>query len=53
MYWYHPHRHGYVDSQIYAGLFGAIYVQGGLDVVPVTRDVPTRTLVITPRARPR
>lgn len=46
MYWYHPHRHGFVDTQIDAGMFGAIYVNGGLDLVPEIADVPTRTLVL-------
>jgi FtsP/CotA-like multicopper oxidase with cupredoxin domain len=46
MYWYHPHRHGFVEPQVYAGLFGVIYVQGGLDELPELADVPTRTIVI-------
>jgi suppressor of ftsI len=46
MYWYHPHRHGFVESQVYAGMFGAIYVQGGLDELPGVRDIPTRTMII-------
>jgi suppressor of ftsI len=47
MLWYHPHRHGYSEPQVYAGLLGAMYVQGGLDELPELRDVPTRTMVIT------
>lgn len=27
VYWYHPHRHGMVADQIFAGLFGAIIVE--------------------------
>ncbi|MHA7224010.1 multicopper oxidase family protein [Arthrobacter sp. RHLT1-20] len=27
MYWYHPHHHGTVAGQIFAGLFGAIIVE--------------------------
>lgn len=46
MYWYHPHRHGFVEAQVYAGMFGAIYVQGGLDELPGLRDIPTRTMII-------
>lgn len=46
MYWYHPHRHGYVDNQVGAGMFGVLYVQGGLDDVPEIKDIPTRTMVI-------
>lgn len=46
MYWYHPHRHGFTELQVYAGLIGIIYVQGGLDELPELADVPTRTLVV-------
>lgn len=45
--WYHPHRHGYSEPQVYAGLVGAIVMQGGLDGAPEIRDIPTRTMVIT------
>lgn len=27
VYWYHPHHHGMVANQIFAGLFGAIIVE--------------------------
>lgn len=47
MYWYHPHRHGYSEGQVYAGMFGAIMVNGGLDTSPLTRDIPTRTMEIS------
>ncbi len=30
-FWYHPHLHRFVAPQIFAGLSGAIVVQGGLD----------------------
>lgn len=45
-YWYHPHRHGNVEPQIFAGMLGAIVVEGGLDEVPELADVPVRNLVI-------
>lgn len=45
--WYHPHRHGYVQPQLYAGMFGAIIVQGGLDDLPELAAIPTRTLEIS------
>ena len=45
-YWYHPHRHGYVEGQIFRGMLGAIVIQGGLDEVPELRDVPVRNMVI-------
>ncbi len=28
-FWYHPHHHGYVADQIFAGLYGAILVEDG------------------------
>ncbi|MHA7142444.1 multicopper oxidase family protein [Arthrobacter sp. Sr33] len=43
VYWYHPHHHGMVADQIFAGLFGAIIVE---DVEPI--EVSTeRVLVIS------
>jgi FtsP/CotA-like multicopper oxidase with cupredoxin domain len=39
-YWYHPHHHGQVANQVYAGLYGAIIVAG-----PMGGDA--RTLVIS------
>jgi FtsP/CotA-like multicopper oxidase with cupredoxin domain len=30
-YWYHPHVHGHVARQLFAGLAGAIIIAGGLD----------------------
>jgi FtsP/CotA-like multicopper oxidase with cupredoxin domain len=45
LYWYHPHRHGFVNPHIYAGMAGAIYVQGGLDTSPGFAEIPTRTMV--------
>lgn len=43
VYWYHPHRHGLVAGQIFAGLFGAIIVE---DAVPA--DVSAdRVLIVS------
>jgi len=36
--WYHPHHHGTVADQIYAGLVGAVLVEGRADL-PVTDDM--------------
>jgi len=44
--WYHPHRHGFVENQIYAGMFGVLDIQGGLDNLPELRNFPVRTLTI-------
>ncbi|MFJ5956228.1 multicopper oxidase family protein [Paenarthrobacter sp. NPDC092416] len=43
VYWYHPHHHGVVADQIFAGLFGAIIVE---DPVPIESSVD-RVLVIS------
>jgi FtsP/CotA-like multicopper oxidase with cupredoxin domain len=37
-YWYHPHHHGTVADQIFAGLAGALLVEGEPDL-PVTDDL--------------
>ncbi|MGH4026256.1 MAG: multicopper oxidase family protein [Pseudonocardiaceae bacterium] len=42
-FWYHPHHHGYVADQIFAGLAGALLVDDGPDL-PVGRE---RVLLIT------
>jgi FtsP/CotA-like multicopper oxidase with cupredoxin domain len=39
-FWYHPHHHGTVADQIFAGLAGALLVDGGPDAdLPVTDDL--------------
>jgi FtsP/CotA-like multicopper oxidase with cupredoxin domain len=43
-FWYHPHLHGYVAYQIFAGLSGAILVQGGLD--NLLAKIPQRLMMI-------
>jgi FtsP/CotA-like multicopper oxidase with cupredoxin domain len=44
-YWYHPHHHGTVADQIFAGLVGALLVEGEGDrYLPVTSD---RVLLVT------
>jgi FtsP/CotA-like multicopper oxidase with cupredoxin domain len=37
-FWYHPHHHGTVADQIFAGLVGALLVEGEADL-PVTADL--------------
>ena len=37
-FWYHPHHHGTVADQIFAGLVGALLVEGETDL-PVTDDL--------------
>ena len=43
LYWYHPHHHGRVADQIFAGLFGAIVVE---DPAPPTAG-PERVLLVS------
>ena len=43
VYWYHPHHHGMVANQVFAGLYGAIIVEDPTPV-PVSRE---RVLVIS------
>lgn len=45
-YWYHPHRHMFVEAQIFGGLSGAIVQEGGLDRLPALRKVPQRLMII-------
>lgn len=33
-FWYHPHRHGFVADQVFAGLSGFFIVRGDLDEIP-------------------
>jgi len=44
-YWYHPHLHTLVEPQIFAGMAGAIVVQGGLD--DRLPRIPQRLVVLT------
>ncbi|HSN35638.1 MAG TPA: multicopper oxidase domain-containing protein, partial [Arthrobacter sp.] len=43
VYWYHPHHHGMVADQIFAGLFGAIIVEDP-EAIPVSTE---RVLLIS------
>ncbi|BCJ75866.1 copper oxidase [Catellatospora sp. IY07-71] len=45
-YWYHPHHHGTVADQIFAGLAGALLVQNGPDL-PVDDDISLLVTDIT------
>jgi FtsP/CotA-like multicopper oxidase with cupredoxin domain len=43
LFWYHPHHHGTVADQVFAGLYGAIIVEDPTEP-PVTRE---RVLVVS------
>jgi suppressor of ftsI len=46
LYWYHPHLHGTVTNQVFAGLAGPIIVEGDVDQLPGIAGVPERLLVL-------
>ena len=46
LYWYHPHFHPDVDTQVWRGLAGLLLVEGGVTELPLIRDVPIREMSI-------
>jgi suppressor of ftsI len=46
LYWYHPHVHGVVDAQIYAGLAGMLLVEGGAERIPSLQGARQRLLTL-------
>ena len=46
LYWYHPHLHGTVTNQVFAGLAGPIIIEGDIDQLPEIAGVPERVLVL-------
>ncbi|MCL4455636.1 MAG: multicopper oxidase family protein [Deinococcus sp.] len=45
-YWYHPHIHKEVAPQLFAGLAGAIVVEGPLDATPGVKEAEEHLLVL-------
>jgi FtsP/CotA-like multicopper oxidase with cupredoxin domain len=45
-YWYHPHVHGRVATQMAAGLSGALIVSGPLEVMPELRQAEDHVVVL-------
>jgi FtsP/CotA-like multicopper oxidase with cupredoxin domain len=45
-YWYHPHLHGTVTNQVFAGLAGPIIIEGDIDALPGIAGVPERLLIL-------
>jgi FtsP/CotA-like multicopper oxidase with cupredoxin domain len=45
-FWYHPHRHGSVATQVEGGMAGAILVAGGIDELPEIRAAKERLFVL-------
>lgn len=46
-YWYHAHQHTLSDTQVFAGLFGALIVRGALDELPGVAGRPERMAIIS------
>jgi FtsP/CotA-like multicopper oxidase with cupredoxin domain len=46
LHWYHPHRHGSSAKQGWAGLGGAIVVEGAIDQVPEVAAAPERLMLL-------
>jgi FtsP/CotA-like multicopper oxidase with cupredoxin domain len=46
LFWYHPHPHGFSDTQTRNGMSGAIIVEGLLDSFPTLRGVRERVLLL-------
>lgn len=46
LYWYHPHVHGVVDTQIYAGLAGMLLVEGGAEQILALQGARQRLLAL-------
>jgi FtsP/CotA-like multicopper oxidase with cupredoxin domain len=46
LHWYHPHRHGSSAKQGWAGLGGAIVVEGAIDRVPEVAAAPERLMLL-------
>nr|WP_234554702.1 multicopper oxidase family protein [Thermus caliditerrae] len=45
-FWYHPHLHGRVAPQLFAGLAGAMVVESPLDGIPELREAEEHLLVL-------
>ena len=45
-FWYHPHLHGRVAPQLFAGLLGALVVESSLDAIPELREAEEHLLVL-------
>ncbi|MGB3573243.1 MAG: multicopper oxidase family protein [Phormidesmis sp.] len=45
-FWYHPHRHGFVADQVFAGLSGFFVVRGDLDEIPAIKSASETFLAL-------
>ncbi|MCL4217907.1 MAG: multicopper oxidase domain-containing protein, partial [Candidatus Hydrogenedentes bacterium] len=44
-FWYHPHRHGSVATQMFGGMAGPLIIEGGTDDVPEISAASERVLL--------
>jgi suppressor of ftsI len=44
--WYHPHRHMFVESQIFGGMSGGLIVEGMLEPFPQLQGVKERIMLL-------
>jgi suppressor of ftsI len=47
LYWYHPHMHGFVNTEVYSGIAGMIEVGDPLRDLPTVKGVPERDMALT------
>jgi FtsP/CotA-like multicopper oxidase with cupredoxin domain len=52
LYWYHPHPHGFSESQVLGGASGALIVEGIEKAKPAVAGLPERILVLRDQAIP-
>lgn len=52
LYWYHPHPHGFSESQVLGGASGALIVGGIERVKPQVKGLPERILVLRDQVIP-
>jgi FtsP/CotA-like multicopper oxidase with cupredoxin domain len=46
LFWYHPHVHGRVAEQIFAGLAGPLVIRGGFDEIPAIQAATEVLMVL-------
>jgi suppressor of ftsI len=46
LYWYHPHQHGLVVSQVSGGMSGGLIIEGILDPFPELKRIKERVMLL-------
>ena len=52
VYWYHPHPHGFSETQVLGGASGAIIVEGIENINPIVAGLPQRVFVLRDQSLP-